>query len=84
MNEGLVLKSARVIPPVLDLMVGLDGDLVEELLSSSVSDLLPLLKWVPRFESDWGGGLEVSFKLVVQSLLWLLTGRTRSLEETTL
>lgn len=73
---------------VLDLMVGLVGELVEQLLSSSVSALLLLVKRVLKLESDWSGGLEVSvrvgFGLLVHSLLPLLTRRTMSLEETTL
>lgn len=88
MKEGLVLKSAWTVLLVLDLTVGLVGELVEQLLSSSVSDLLLLLKCVLRLESEGSAGLEVEVRvgldLVVQSLLPLLTRRTRSLEETTL
>lgn len=88
MKEGLVLKSAWTVLLVLDLTVGLVGELVEQLLSSSVSDLLLLLKCVLRLESEGSTGLEVEVRvgldLVVQSLLPLLTRRTRSLEETTL
>lgn len=86
MKEGL--KSAWMILLVLDLTVGLVG----ELLSSSVSDLLLPLKRVLELESGRRGGVEVEvlevsvrvgLDLVVQSLLPLLTRRTMSLEETT-
>lgn len=86
-KEGLVLKSAWMISLVLDLMVGLDGELVEQLLSSSVSDLLLLRKRVLRLESDCGGlevCVKVGFELAVQSLPPVLTRRMRSLEESTL
>lgn len=91
MKEGL--KSAWMILEVLDLTVGLVGELVEELLSSSVSDLLLLRKRVLKLGSEWSGGLEVevpevsarvAFDSAVQSLLPLLARRKMSLEDTTL
>lgn len=87
-KEGLGLKSAWTILLVLDLVVGLVGELVELLLSSSEPDLLLLLKCVLMLESEWSAGLAVDVRvgldLVVQSLLPLLTRRMMSLEETDL
>lgn len=96
LKEAPVLKSDRLILLVLDLKVGLDGGLVEELLSSSVSDFLLLLECVLKLRSDWGGRLDVELwegagvcslstvHLVVQSLLPPLARRKMSLEESIL
>lgn len=76
-----LLKSAWMIFLVLHPIVGLDGGLVEQLLSSSVSDFLLLVKLE---ESVAVCFWLTAADLVVQSLLPLLTRWTMSLEESTL